>query len=236
MKVIIGTPAYGGMVMTNYLISMIQTTRCFVRDNAEFVVYTLTNESLINRGRNTIANEALKMGYEKLVFIDADMGWTYADLCAVCNSDKGIVGGTYPLKTLPICLNFNALPQHFEYFAEKSDKGTMYNKSLDKYKTYKEKCADVNGEVEVMHVPTGFMAININVLDRLKSKVATYQQRDHHTGEISTLYEFFPIRIKNNILESEDWAFCSIARENGIPVYLNTNVVLEHAGTYTFRP
>jgi hypothetical protein len=69
----------------------------------------------------------------------------------------------------------------------------------------------------------------------LKDKVATYEERDFYTGKIETFYEFFPVRIKNRILESEDWAFCSIAREYGVPVYLNTNVVLTHAGTYTFR-
>lgn len=233
MRVLIGTPAFGGMISTDYLISMITTTRGFIRDNVDFAVHTLTNESLINRGRNTIANAALEQEYDKLVFIDADIGWTYTHMCYLLNSPRDIVGGTYPLKTLPIALNFNPLPEHMEMFA--SEDGLRYTKTIDKYKNFQEKCGDINGEVEVMHVPTGFMSINIKVFKALKDKVATYQQRDFHTGKISTMYEFFPIRIKNNVLESEDWAFCSLARDAGFKVFLSTNIVTNHSGTYTFR-
>jgi len=236
MRVLIGTPAYGGLINTDYLVSMITTTRGFIRDGVDFVVHTLANESLINRGRNTIANAALEGGYDKLVFIDADIGWQYSDMCLLLNSNKPLIGGTYPLKALPIAVNFNPLMQHMTHFETDGPEGKMYRKTLDKFQAYKEKCADANGEVEVMHIPTGFMSINGSVLKQLKDKVGVYQQRDFHTGKISTMYEFFPIRIKNNVLESEDWAFCSICRENGIPVFLNTRIITTHAGTYTFKP
>jgi hypothetical protein len=116
-----------------------------------------------------------------------------------------------------------------------SEDGMRYTKTVEKYKNFQEKCGDINGEVEVMHVPTGFMSINIKVFKSLKDKVPSYQQRDFHTGKISTVYEFFPIRIKNNVLESEDWAFCSLARDTGFKVFLSTNIVTNHSGTYTFR-
>lgn len=234
MKVLIGSPAYGGMVMTDYLVSMANTIRGFIRDNVDYTLYTLTNESLINRGRNTIANAALEGGFDKLVFIDADMGWTYSDMCLLLNSPKVIVGGTYPLKALPIALNFNPLPEHFDIFEEEGPSGKTYKKTLEKMALYKEKYCDINGEVQVMHVPTGFLSINVSVLQQLKDKVASYDQRDFATGKVTHIYEFFPIRVKNNVLESEDWAFCSIARENGIPIFMNANIVTTHQGTYTF--
>lgn len=235
MKLLIGTPAYGGMLFADYLVSMITSVRGFIRDNVDFVVQTVTNESLISRGRNTIANQTLDGGYDKLLFIDADMGWTYDDLCAILNSDKPIVGGTYPLKVLPISLNFNPMPDHCGVFETDGPEGKMYHKTLDKFAEYKQKYAAPNGEVEVIHAPAGFLAIHTNVFKRLKEVVNSYQQRDFRTGKISTAYEFFPMRIKNNVLESEDWAFCSIAREAGIPIFLNTNVILSHSGTHTFK-
>jgi hypothetical protein len=236
MKILVGTPAFGGQITTDYLVSMVTTTRGFIRDNVEFVIYTLTNESLISRGRNTIANAAVEGGYDKLVFIDADIGWQYSDMCLLLNSPRPIVGGTYPLKAFPIAMNFNPLMQHMELFETEGPNGKMYRKTMDKMALYKEKYADTNGEVEVMHVPTGFMSINVAVLKHLKDKVASYTQRDFHTGKTTIIHEYFPIRIKNGVLESEDWAFCSIARENGIPVYMNANIITAHTGTHTFKP
>jgi len=236
MKILIGTPAYGGLVTTEYLVSMVTTTRGFIRDKVDFTLYTMANESLINRGRNGIAHAALEGGYDKLVFIDADIGWTYDDICNLLNSKQDIIGGTYPMKTYPLTVNFNAMPEHAEIFAHNTDKGKLYRKTMDKFAEYKARYADKNGEVQVIHVPTGFMSIKVAVFRHLQDKVATYQNVDLNTGAQSTIHEFFPVRIKNNALESEDWAFCSIAREHGIAVHLNTKIVTKHVGTHIFQP
>lgn len=222
MKLLIGTPAFGGKVFTEYLTSMIGTQHGFHRDGIEFSVCTIDNESFINRARDRIANIAMAGDYDKLIFIDADMGWTYNDMCNLCNSDKNIVGGTYPIKDLPISLNFNPLDQHFHYFEN-------LKRTVEDFDKFKNDEAVINGEIEVMHVPTGFMSINTAVLHHLHDKTETY------TLNGKTLNNFFPHSIKNGILESEDWAFCSLARENGIPVYLNTKIVLSHTGTYKYE-
>jgi hypothetical protein len=237
MKLLIGTPAYGGMLTINYAISMIESTRNFIRDKVDFHVYALGNESLINRGRNTIANFAMQGDYDKLLFIDSDIGWTYDDLCFVLNSNKPIIGGTYPMKAFPMSLNFNPMPGQFEVFEHTEADGTKtYRKTIDKYDLYCQQFADkTSGEVEVLHVPTGFMAINVKqVFGALKDKVATYDSHDFRTGKLQVMHDFFPVRVKDRVLESEDWAFCSIAREAGIPVFLQTKVVLSHVGNYTF--
>ena len=237
MRLLIGTPAYGNMVTTDYLVSMARTIRGFLRDGVDYSLYALGNESLINRGRNTIANLALRDGYDKLLFIDADIGWDYNDVCRVLNTNKPIIGGVYPNKAFPLTLNFNSLLDHASIFEKVEAKGLKtYRKTVDKFIDYRDMYADkTTGEVEVMHITTGFMVVDVKkVFEKLKDKVANYSQMDFYSGISKQLYEFFPVGVKNGVLESEDWAFCSLAREAGIPVYLNTKVILNHTGSYTF--
>ena len=227
MKILICTPAFGGLVSTEYLLSFVSTLAGLRQDNIDFALFTIANESLISRARNKCAHVAMQgTTYDKLLFIDADIGWTYADLRHLIFSDKRIVGGTYPMKTTPIALNFNPLPQHLHYFEKR--------KSVPAFNKYKKDLANPKGEVEVMHIPTGFLMIDSSVFKDLAPKVPTYTGHELSTGTTTQYHDFFPVRVKNGILESEDWAFCSIARENGIKVYFQTNIVTTHTGTFTW--
>ena len=83
--------------------------------------------------------------------------------------------------------------------------------------------------VEMMHVPTGFMLIDVEKV--LVKALAGAQDYGSMGKQLKT---YFPVRVFNGVLESEDWGFCSICRENGIPVYLHTDVVLPHTGTVAY--
>src|SRR3989344_4356093 len=52
VKIIIGTPCYGGLLHTGYFQSMIEMTSNFIRLGIHFEVMTIGNESLITRARN----------------------------------------------------------------------------------------------------------------------------------------------------------------------------------------
>ncbi len=79
MKVLIGTPAYRGLVNTTYALALQETIVGLVRDGIDYAIYMIANEALIQRARNKIASYALRGGYDRLVFIDADITWTYTD-------------------------------------------------------------------------------------------------------------------------------------------------------------
>jgi hypothetical protein len=229
MKILICTPAFGGMNSIEYTLSLVQTIAGFRQDNVDYSLYMMGNESLISRGRNKCAFTALNSHtgpYQKLLFIDADIGWTYAQLRQLIFSDKRIIGGTYPMKTTPIALNFNPLMEHLRYFS--------HRKSVAEFNKYKKEQANEKGEVEVMHIPTGFLMIDTEVFRELASKVPTYSGHDLSTGTTASYHDFFPVRVKNGILESEDWAFCSLARDNGIKIWFQTNIVTTHTGTFTW--
>lgn len=228
MKLLVATPAYGGMLTSQYLQSVVATISGCIGDGQSFSIYTLENESLISRARNKCAMHALTQGYDKLLFIDSDMIWNYADFKKVISSNKWIIGGTYPVKAYPITLNYNTLPDN-EYFNDV--------KTPESFKLLGEKYSNFYKEIEVQHVPTGFMAINCDVFRKLinEERVQPYQSLVPETREVSQCYDFFPVRVRDGQLESEDWAFCSISREAGIPVYLHSEVVLGHTGFHHYK-
>jgi hypothetical protein len=227
VKLLIGSPAFGGQVTCGYLKSLIPALDGLSSRGIQVDLHMPETESLIPRGRDTVATRALTKGYDKLLFIDADMIFTFENLMKLLESKRDIVGGTYPLKSYPITINFNPLPEHRDLFG--------VDRQQDNYLAWVAKYADENGEAEVMHLPTGFMLIDCKVLAALTYKVPWYQAYEADTKTITTSYEFFPAGVTDNQYESEDWNFCSIARENGFKVYLQTQAVNGHIGTHVYR-
>lgn len=231
LKVLVATPAYGGQFTLPYFICSLNTERHIWQTDLvdSYDVYSLGTESLIGRGRNTCAKYAMDHGYDKLLFIDADMSWKPEWVEMLLRSDKKIIGGTYPLKSFPISLNFNPLEEHVKWFGK--------NRQLDNYQEFVKNCAEPNGEVEVRHIPTGFMLIDMSVFKTLAStKYAPhYITFAPDTKETKVFYDFFPCGVTGEQYESEDWRFCSNARAMGIKVYLQTQIVCGHVGVHHYQ-
>ena len=56
MSILIGMPCYGGVVTDKTTIGLFNLGKNFVRNNIDHGILTLSNESLISRGRSRIAN------------------------------------------------------------------------------------------------------------------------------------------------------------------------------------
>jgi hypothetical protein len=81
----------------------------------DWTVETMTNESLISRARNTLTAKFLHTeGSTHLMFIDADIGWEPWHLLALLNADKDVIGGLYPMKSLPVKWCVNGIPGQVE--------------------------------------------------------------------------------------------------------------------------
>lgn len=225
-KCLVATPAYGGMLTDHYVQSMLETQKHMMMEQIEMSVLILSNESLINRGRNKCAQMALNGGFTDLFFIDADIGWSPTDFMKILKSPQHVVGGTYPMKMLPVNLNYNLL------YEDRLIYQTSHIKSVE---IMKQLIADKGTEeIPVQHIPTGFMRISDTALKRLKPKVANYHQQNPRTGEMEDFWEFFPVGVKDKNLMSEDWYFCELCKDAKIPVYMNCSVILNHVGTYNY--
>lgn len=229
-SILLATPAYGGLLHSKYVKSLVSTCNDLAFRGIVHGLYIIPNESLISRARNRCAAFALRQGFERLMFIDADLGWKPADMDAILNSDKLVVGGTYPLKQFsPRRLAYN--PHREARFPD-----GIGMRSLEELQYLKDHYADnATGEVCVRHVPTGFMMIHCSVLTRLQDFVPDYLHEDSGDGALEQQYDYFPVRLRGKTYESEDWAFCSLVREHlDCGVWLNTRVVLSHTGIYTY--
>ncbi len=232
MRILVATPAGGGMVTIPYLTSFLATVEGMSKVNQQHQagfsigLYTLTHEALISRGRNHCAQVALQGGWDKLFFIDADAGWTFDQFLAVVTAPHDIVAGTCPLKTYPISLN---------YLPFKDDEH-FYKDSIRSIESLRAMRAGHNTPlIKVPFVGTAFMCISVSALRKLIEVCEPYQYPNPSTGQNETHWDLFQTKPIKKMYMSEDWGFCNLARENGIDVYIHADVCITHTGSHTFR-
>ena len=172
---------------------------------------TMTNESLISRARNTLVAKFLNNpDSTHLMFIDADIGWEPWHLLVMLNRDVDVIGGLYPMKTLPIKWVVNGFDG-----AEQGPDGLQ----------------------EVSKTGTGFMLVKRHVFDKLNAHPAVKpfnndiglpKELDKH------LKTYYDTAVRENRYYSEDWTFCENWRDLGGKIWVDKRVLLRHTGTYTF--
>ena len=227
MKLLIATPAYNGIVHAKFVISLFSVMAGLRNAKLGHEIYFLENESLIPRARNKCVKYALQNGFTHLLFIDADLVFTWENLKSLILAGRPIVGGTYPIKMLPIKYNFNPLPEHLADFGE--------DRSIEAYVEYVRKHADSHGLVEVAHLPTGFLLIETQALRDVQGRIAEYASFEPATGKVEQYWDFFPSGPKAGRYLSEDWGFSELVRDAGIKIFLHAHVTLGHIGSFTYR-
>jgi len=117
-------------------------------------VETMTNESLISRARNTLTAKFLhNKESTHLMFIDADIGWEPWHLLVMLDAQKDVIGGLYPMKSLPVKWCVNGIPGVVE---------------------------DPNSPlIEVSKTGTGFLLIKRDVFEKLDAHPAVREGRDY---------------------------------------------------------
>jgi len=126
------------------------------------------------------------------------------------NAQKDVIGGLYPMKTLPVKWVVNG----FEGAEEEPD-----------------------GLQEVSKTGTGFMLVKRDVFEKLNSHPAVRpfnndiglpKELDQH------LRTYYDTAVRENRYYSEDWTFCENWRDIGGKIWVDKRVLLKHTGSYTF--
>src|SRR6056300_104787 len=205
-------PCYGGMLTESCFMSYVKFGNTCRQLGIEWTVETMTNESLISRARNTLVAKFLSNPEAThLVFIDADIGWEPWHLLLLLNHDEDVVGGLYPMKSMPIQWVVNGVPG-----SETKEDGNV---------------------LEVSKTGTGFMVIKRDVFEKLKEHpaVVPYNNEIGLPKELDEhMYTFFDTDVREGRYYSEDWTFCENWRDLGGQVWIDKRVLLKHTGTYTY--
>jgi len=222
-KVLIATPIFDGKVTIQYHQNLLETIPHLV---AHKIGFTMMNEArnLIHQARNRGAHYALNNGFDKILFIDADISWKGIDVLRLLASDKRVIGGLYPLKTFPVKLNF--VPPEGLYTTKTFDPNEFVTTHAD----------PKTGEVEVEMLPTGFMCIDCSVFRDLDPHVEKYHHRDQHELKVQHENMYFPFKIApDGFLYTEDWGFCDLVRNKlNEKIYWHTRVIVDHVGSHTY--
>ena len=211
-RVHICMPCYGGQLTESTFMSFIKWGNTCRQLGIDWTVETMTNESLISRARNTLTAKFLNTeGSTHLMFIDADIGWEPWHLLALLNADKDVIGGLYPMKSLPVKWCVNGIP------------GADEN--------------DPSGLVEVTKTGTGFLLMKRHVFEKLNQHPAVKP----FTNDIGLdpalnvhMKTYFDTAVREGRYYSEDWTFCENWRDLGNQIFVDKRVLLKHTGTYVF--
>lgn len=210
-RVHICMPCYGGMLTESTFMSYIKWANTCRQLGIDWTIETMTNESLISRARNTLVAKFLNNpDSTHLMFVDADIGWEPWHLLVMLNRDVDVIGGLYPMKTLPVKWVVNG----FEGAEEGPD-----------------------GLQEVSKTGTGFMLVKRHVFEKLNEHPAVKpfnndiglpKELDRH------LKTYYDTAVRENRYYSEDWTFCENWRDLGGKIWVDKRVLLRHTGTYVF--
>jgi len=210
-RVHICMPCYGGMLTESCFMSYIKWANTCRQLGIDWTMETMTNESLISRARNTLTAKFLhNKESTHLMFIDADIGWEPWHLLVMLNRDVDVIGGLYPMKSLPVkwCVN------GFDGAEEGPD-----------------------GLQEVSKTGTGFLLIKRAVFEKLDAHPATRPFANDIGLPVELnqyMKTYFDTAVRENRYYSEDWTFCENFRDLGGKIWVDKRILLKHTGTYVF--
>jgi hypothetical protein len=105
-RIMIGTPMYGGQAGGQFAKSCMELAKLCTMYGIQIDFHFLFNESLITRARNYVCDEFLRSPCDRLVFIDADVGFEPNDVLSLLalsitkDNEYDIICAPYPKKTI----------------------------------------------------------------------------------------------------------------------------------------
>jgi len=200
--VLIGFPSYDGK--TEIGIAQELYLALYDRNSPVKKIHYYNGDSLVTRARNATVAAFLDMpDVDYLMFIDSDIHFSRWQLERLRSHNKGIVGGVYLKKKLPytpVCNN---------------------------------KIGDEGNLTLMREIGTGFMMIRRDVFEKMKEAFPERKYKPYsHERPSENYYDFFGVGVdeENGYYLSEDYYFCKKARELGINVYLDQDILVEHSG------
>lgn len=214
MSLLIATPMYGGMCTSGYFQSCLNLRSGLLEAGLPHDWHIVANESLIPRARNECVRVFLETDYAALLFVDADIEFTEADVAKLWNEVQpdnpdrlmDIMAGCYRMKRL-----------------DAPYAGWVGGEQLTDLSKYR-------GPFQADYAGTGFMLICRSVFERM----IEHLEVPYETKDGKTAHALFDTELRDGVYLSEDYLFCLRAKEMGIPVWMHPDVKLIHHGSYAY--
>jgi hypothetical protein len=216
-SVLIAMPCYGGMVSDKTVKGLFNLGKDLRTKSIDHGFLTIANESLITKGRSRLTNFFMNnTEYEKILFIDADVGFTSDDALKLILSDKEIICGAYPMKSIPLRYNYNI------------SSPPVAEDSL----------------VQIENIGFGFCCIRRKVFQSIQNHYGeelrycpTLNNSNYPVTEkeYNNSYHYFLEMKKDMHFLPEDFSFFERASSVGYKSWLDTTIHLSHVGSHVFQ-
>jgi len=231
LHLVIGTPMYGGMCTSEYTQSLLNLSESANKSDVKLTTIFLGNESLIQRGRNTIAHHFMNLpDATHLLFIDADLKFRTEDVVRMIKADKPFIVGPVALKGY----NWEEIRQAAINGEEDINRtGGIFN--INKLPGID--MVDENEPFEIEHGGNAFMMLRRDVFETLKPHTPIYTNGGRSLPDGVEIYDYFRVEINKdtNHLLSEDYFLCHSYRQLGGKVWCAPWVETGHFGSHLFN-
>jgi len=231
LHLVIGTPMYGGMCTSEYTESLLNLSVSANKSDVKLTTIFLGNESLIQRGRNTIAHHFMNLpDATHLMFIDADIKFRTEDVVKMIQADKSLIIGPVTTKGY----NWDEIRQAAINGEDNiGETGGAFN--INKLPN-----VDMMNENEPFEIESGgspFMMIRRDVFETMRLVTPVYTNDGKSLPDGVEIHDYFRVEINKdtNRLLSEDYFFCNSYRRQGGKVWCAPWVETGHFGSHLFN-
>jgi hypothetical protein len=196
----------------------------------QLMLDTTENESLVHRARNISVARFMQKATQAthFLFIDADVHFEPEAVMRLLSSGHDVSCAVYPKKVIM-----------WEQAAAAISSGKDINKAaaalVMNFKYANSQV--VNGFVEVLDGPTGFLMIKREVIERMYAQYPELNcKNDHQNRDFDDYCAVFDCMIDpvTRRYLSEDYAFCRRWQQMGGKIYADVTTTLGHVGNLRF--
>ena len=221
IKLFVATPAFGHMVTTNYMNSLMRfVSTTHPRLAVSTALHLQSGMALVTQARNNCVAAFLKSDCSHFLFVDSDIGFEPEAIYRLLEKD------------VPLCLTPYAV------------KGYGVNHSLQfivHFEDMENVKIGTDGFVKITAGPTGFMMIKREVFEKLAikypEKATVNKQLVGNKVEIMKegWYTFFEtVQDPEHGYLGEDIAFCKLWVNMGGEIHADARTALTHFGSHAF--
>ena len=208
MKIMFATPTYKGITDPDFLDSLEATVTLCQAKGYETEFALITGCCYVQEARNKLVKQFIDSGADVLFFLDDDISWPAEAAIRLIEMPDDMVAGVYPLK--------QAVPEF---------PGVIHT-DVSHYPVVR-----ADGCISAAGVPTGFLRIRRNVIERMINAYPDQKYTDYKDGaSTETLHDLFPQGVRNGRWVGEDYAFCQLWKAIYGEIWIIPDIDFTHAG------